>query len=273
MSVEREIRQVLLFAGAVRPTPLLRAASRSVLDLPLLDGQTVGTRWARAHVELCEAIGSGLPLRVLTDQNTPAPVSMSEGGVTIEPDNMAFLGTGGVLRAAAQGGDGLLLVATGGTLLTRPLHELVDLLLSLRADVALLAEHDGTPTGLMLVSAHVMREVPGAGYLDFKEQCLPGIAQQHRVRVAVVPQGAPVCLPVRDRERYLAALGVLSAGRAFRVVEPGADVSPTARLRDAVVLRGARVGDKAVVARSVLGPRASVVAGQVLTDGTLGGNS
>lgn len=265
------INQVLLFAGSVRPTPLLRASGRNVLDLPLLEGETLGTRWAAAHRELAAGLGGPLPLRVLTDGNTPAPASMPAGGVTIEPDTMAFLGTGGVLRAAAQGHDGRMLVATGGTLLSRPLHDLVEQLLGLRADVALLAEPDGAPTGLMLVAAHTMRDMPGAGYLDFKEQCLPGIAQRHRVRVATVAPGPRACAPVRDREQYLSALGSLSGGRPFHVVEPGAEVSPKARLRDAVVLRGARVGDGAVVARSVLGPRSSVPVGQVLTDRTLGG--
>lgn len=273
MTSDGAISQMLLFAGAVRPTRLLKASARNVLDLPLPEGQTIGTRWCDAHRELAEGLGTDMPLRVLTDRNTPAPVSMPADRVSIEPDKVSFLGTGGVLRAVAQNLDGRMLVATGGTLLTRPLHELVEKLLGLQADVALLAENDGTPTGLMLVAARAIRDLPGVGYLDLKEQCLPMIAKRHRVRVAVASDGPRVALPVRDRENYLSALGVLSGGKPFQIVEDGAKVSPSARLRDAVVLRDARVGDRAVVARSVLGPKSVVAAGQVLTDRTLGGGS
>lgn len=270
MSGTSLVRQVLLFAGTVRPTPLLKAAARNVLDLPLLAGESIGQRWIAAHQDLCESIGSSPPLRVLIDRNNPKPASMPEGTATIEADDVSFLGTGGVLRAAAKGQDGMMLVATGGGVLTRALPEVVAQLLALKADVAMLAEHDGTPTGVMLVSAAVMREIPGAGYLDFKEQCLPGIAEKHRVRVAIARQGERACLPVRNREQYLESLGYLAGGNPFQVVEEGAEVAADSRVRDAVLLSGARVRTKAVVARSFLGPGAVVPAGQVLTDRTLG---
>lgn len=270
MSGAGAVRQVLLFAGSVRPTPLLRAAARNVLDLPLLGGKTIGQRWIASHQELCGSIGSAPPLRVLIDRNNPKPTSMSGDKAAIEPDDVAFLGTGGVLRAAAKDQDGMMLVATGGSVLTRPLPSVVEQLLGLDADVALLAEHDGTPTGVMLVSAAIMREIPGAGYLDFKEQCLPGIAERHRVRVAHAPQGERACLPIRNREQYLEALAHQAGGEPFTIVEDGADVASTGRIRDAVVLNGARIGAKAVVARSFLGPGAVVPSDQVLTDRTLG---
>lgn len=270
MSGASPVGQVLLFAGTVRATPLLKAAGRNVLDLPLFDGQTVGTRWAHARDALCEALGLSPALRVLTDHNSPKPASMPQGGASIEPDDVAFLGTGGVLRAAATGVEGMMLVTTGGSVLTTPLPEVVSQLLDLNADVALLAEHDGTPTGVMLVSAAVMRAAPGGGYLDFKEQYLPKIADRYRVRVAFASRGERACLPIRNREQYLEALGHLSGHAPFQIVEAGAEVSPSARLRDAVVLSGARLGANAVVARSVLGPGAAVAAGQVLTDRAVG---
>ncbi|MFI4917194.1 MAG: hypothetical protein ACIAS6_11900 [Phycisphaerales bacterium JB060] len=271
MSGATGVRQMLLFAGAVRPTPLLKAASRNVLDLPLLDGQTVGQRWLAVADQLSAMLGVVPPLRILTDRNSPRPESMRHDRLSIEPDDVAFLGTGGVLRAAAQGHDGMMLVATGGSLLTVELHAAVQRLLDLEADIAMLAEYDGTPTGVMLVSAGVMRMMPGAGYLDFKEQCLPGIARKHRVRVAHAEPGERACLPIRNREQYLQALTHLSGGKPFEVIEPGAEVSPTSRIRDAVVLAGARLSARAVVARSILGPGAVAPSGQVITDATLGG--
>ncbi len=260
------VEELLLFAGAVRHSPLLKATRRNVLDLPLLDGQTIGTQWQDALSEVCASV----PIRVLTDAKSPVPKSMSDERTSIEPDDVAFLGTGGVLRAAARGRKGKLLIATGGSVLGGSLAVIVEQLLSLDADVGLVAEHDGTPTGLMLVSAEVLREMPGAGYMDFKEQCLPGIAQRHRVRVLRASAAERVCFPVRDREQYLGALSHLSDRKSFTVIEPGAEMATTSRARDAVVLAGARVGDKAIVARSILGPGASIAKGQVVTDAILG---
>ena len=269
MSGDRAVRQVLLFAGAVRPTPLLKAAGRNVLDLPLRADLTVGQGWIAAHEALCGALGSQPPMGVLIDRHSPRPASMPTGDAAVFPDDVAFLGTGGVLRAAARTLEGLILVATGGSLLTEPLSEVVQNLLALEADVALYAERDGTPTGIMLVSAEALRAIPGGGYLDFKEQCLPTIASSHRVRVAHAG-GGRACLPIRDREQYLEAVMHAHGGVAFAIVEQGAEVSATARLRDAVVLGGSRVGSNAIVARSVLGPGAVVASGQVLTDQSIG---
>ncbi len=270
MSGANAIRQMLLFAGAVRATPLLKAAGRNVLDLPLTADETVGQRWIAAHERLGEHLGSAPDLGVLIDRHSSKPASMPSDRSSVEPDDVAFLGTGGVLRAAASERQGLMLVATGGCVLRQPLTEVVDLLLGLDADVALLAEHDGTPTGIMLVSAEAMRAIPGSGYLDFKEQCLPKIAQTHRVRVAYASRGQRASLPMRDREQYLEALGVVHGGAPFAIVERGAEVNASARMREAVVLRGARVGAGAVVARCVLGPGSVVTKGQVLTDRSTG---
>lgn len=272
MTGRTSIGQALLFAGAVRPTPLLKAAGRNVLDLPLSNELSVGQAWMESHRQLCQWLGASPPMRVLTDLNSPKPRSISQADATVEPDDVAFLGTGGVLRAAAKGYDGLILVATGGSMLTRPLTEVVERLLDLDADVALMAEQDGTPTGIMLVSAEVIRSLSGAGYMDFKEQCLPKIAERHRVCVAFASAGQRVCLPIRNREQYLAALSARCSGQPFVIVEDGAEVSPSARLRDAVVFRGARVGERAVVARSILGPGATVPAQTVLTDRSVGGS-
>ncbi len=273
MSSAPAIRQMLLFAGAVRATPLLKVAGRNVLDLPLTVDETVGQRWSAAHQQLSDHLGSTPDLGVLIDRHSPKPASMPSDRSSVEADDVAFLGTGGVLRAAASEREGLMLVATGGGVLTQSLPHLVDQLLGLDADVALLAEHDGRPTGIMLVSAEAMRSIPGSGYLDFKEQCLPKIAEHCRVRVAYTDRGSRASLPIRDREQYLEALGFVHEQAPFSIVERGAEVDTSARMREAVVLRGARVGAGAVVGRSVLGPGSVVTAGQVLTDRAVGSST
>jgi len=265
----RDIGGVAMFAGAVRPTPLLRLTARSVLDLPLPAGVSVGGRWLAGHEALCERAARELPLTVLVDRFSPKP-TLEHPAVRVRTDEVAFVGTGGVLRAAAADEAGWLLVLTAGAVALRPLDELASELASLEADVALLAEPDGRPAGIMLARAEVLAALPDRGYQDFKEQCLPEIARFHDVRVLRSPTEAT--LPVRDLESYLAALRRL-AGGVFSVAEPGASVAGDARLHEAVVLSGASVGAGAVVARSVVGGGGRVAPGAVVTDRTLGGEA
>ncbi|MEO1008377.1 MAG: hypothetical protein AAFX79_07405 [Planctomycetota bacterium] len=266
------VRQIVLLAGAVRPTTLMRAIGRSVLDLPLHDGRTVGQRWLDDVAEFAVAAGSAddgggpsgrPPVRILIDRDSPPPRSTAAGGVDVRADDVEFLGTGGVLQRAAQGCTGRMLIATGGSVLLRSLASIAHELDRANAEVALLAERDGGPTGIMLVECRVLAELRLVGYADFKEQCLPMIAERHAVRVVHSRERA--ALNIRDTERYLRCLRHL-AGDGFAVVEEGASMDPTARLHEAVALRGSRVEARAIVARSVLG-RGGVGRG-IMTDQT-----
>jgi len=53
---------------------------------------------------------------------------------------------------------------------------------------------------------------------------------------------------------------------AFRIVEPGALVAPTADVQDSVVLAGGRVDEGAALARSVVCPGAAVRRGQCVVE-------
>ena len=199
----------------------------------------------------------------------------------VETDPFEYRGTGGVLRdlAAAHDDDNLVLAGNASQLLTRPLAELVEALANTRADVAVLSQRDGTPTGLFLVRCGVLRGLPAAGFVDFKEQALPAIAAAHRVAVW---EANRVALPIRNLTDYLTALRWHHRSAAERVseadpfserlasafgfAEAGAEVHPTATLHDSVVLAGGRVEAGAVVVRSVVCPGGIVKRGDRVVD-------
>lgn len=271
------VRGVLLLSGQVGSTPLLEALTRSVVDLPVSADRRVIDIWQQEVTAVAEQHDlAHLPLRVLVNHRAanPAPPVPSQRVLTqVEQDAGEFRGTAGAIRDAAAdyGDDDWLLVASGGQLLVRSLAPIVDALCQQPGDVRLLVHSDGTPTTLMLVRCGVLNEVPRVGFVDFKEQALPRIAESHRVQV--LQQREPVGMPVRMRDDYLQALyryhGPARDGaqfnpfmetwqRTFSVIEPGAVVSDSARIHDAVILDGAHVEAGAVVSRSVVCDRARV---------------
>ena len=283
---ERRFRAVAMLSGLIGPSELMGGVHRSVLDLPL-DGKTyLLDHWQRQIGRVVERFCAGvLPVQIMVNDRTCLPVvRQAHKGVAIhiELDASQYRGTAGILHdlAAEHDDDDLLLVLTAGQLLTRPLEELVQMLVASDSDVALITHADGTPSGTMLVRSGVLRTVQPVGFVDMKEQALPRITQEHIVRaVEVAPSSA---LPIRTQADYVRALRwhhtaperrqVLRDAFAetwresFQVVEDGASVHPTAQLHDAVVLRGGKVESGATVIRSVVSEGGIVSAGTRVTD-------
>ena len=277
------LRSVVLLGGLVRPTRLSSAIGRSLLDLPIGDGRTVVDHW-HDHVQaLAEAWGlDRLTVRIVIDQKSPSPRVVEAGGrvvMCVDQDRVSFRGTGGVLRdlSAEYATDDLLLVGNAAQVLLIPLPDLVSRLTRERADVAIVSHADGSPSGLALVRCGALREISPIGFVDFKEQALPAIAKNGRVRV--VSFGSATGLPVRTPDDYVTALLAASRGRrpgglaeaedwrvSFQITESGADVDPTARVHDSVVLGGALVQRGAVVVRAVVCPGAVVRRGHTVVD-------
>lgn len=291
-----KLRAVVVLAGSVRPTRLRRAVGRFVLELPVDAERTVLDCWREQVTTLTEYYGlERLPVRVMVDHATPpahspaggtrgAPVS-SDGdriALQIERDPLEFRGTGGLLRdvAADYDDDELVLVVGSPQLLLEPLSEIVDTLAAVDGDVRLLAEPDGTPGGLMLMRAGALRGLPSVGFVDLKEQGLPGIAESHQVRVVRRP--GPSGASVRTLATYLDALrqyhrrlrglanerGTLDEAwhPAFGIIESGARVDPSAIVHDSVILAGAVVESSAVLVRSVVAPGGCVPMGESIVD-------
>jgi N-acetylglucosaminyldiphosphoundecaprenol N-acetyl-beta-D-mannosaminyltransferase len=267
-STASRLRGLILLGGAVRPSLLAQSIGRSVLDLPTGNGGTVLTRWLDDTDELSAALGIGqLPVRLLVDANAIEPRSASPSRYSLERDSSEYRGTGGLLASIAQdyADDDLILVGNAAQVLLDPLVALHASLRKTGGAVSVVGHRDGTPSGLMLVTCRTLRILPKTGFLDMKEQALPLIGAHFDVRVLQCRR--PTGWPVRSLTDYIAALHALyqPPGRpvvsdplaedwksTFAIIEPGASVSPTARVHDSVVLAGGAVEAGTVIVRSVV---------------------
>ncbi|MFA9478196.1 hypothetical protein ACERK3_07790 [Phycisphaerales bacterium AB-hyl4] len=285
-AVLSRVRGVVLLAGTMRVSELGEAIQRSMLDLPIRAGQSMLAGWceqvatlgALINVERCE-----LRVRINEGVHRPTvPKKLNRVAVDVEVDTSAYRGSGGVLRDIAQDfdDDQYLLVANAAQVLLEPLADLVKALAEPQAAVSLVSHRDGTPSGVMLIRCDVLKRLPAVGFIDLKEQALPGIAREHDVRV--LHRDRPTGLPVRTLANYITALQTLyrSAKNAdeaaspfvedwqstFALIEPGAEVGDSARIHDSIVLDGGRVGDGAVLVRGVVGPGGVVAANRTMVD-------
>ncbi len=285
--LRHRLRAIVLLAGAVRPTGLSALIGRSVLDLPTDEGQSVLAHWHSLGAELTEHLQlQSLPMRVMINPGSTHPTAVATTGnhvsVSIEHDSTEYRGTAGVLRDVAEDYEDsdVLLVANGAQVVWESLSNLVGVMAGDRADLSLISNEDGTPSGLMLVRCAVLRDVSAIGFVDLKEQALPRIAREHMV--SVVERSEPCGLPIRTLSDYIEALRSLHRRRAgqsnvadafaegwqptFGIVEDGAEVDTGVRTHDSVVLRGARVERGAVLVQSVVCPGGVVKRHQVVTD-------
>lgn len=271
------LRGLVLLGGAVRPTPLGMMLGRSVLDLPVGNGNTVLTRWLEEAAIVAQMLGMDhLPVRLLLDRNALEPVSAARRtaelghGISdryrMERDTSEFRGTGGLLAniSVDYDDDDMILVGNAAQVLLDPLSALLTSLKKTHGMVGLIGHRDGEPSGLMLITCRALRLIPKVGFVDMKEQALPIIASSYDVRV--VQCRRPTGLSIRTLSDYIAALRAIHQPiratatdpwaedwkSTFAIVEPGAMVASTARIHDSVVLAGGTVEAGAVVVRSVV---------------------
>ncbi len=280
------LRGLVLLAGSVRGTDLSRALARSVLDLPVCEGLTIISAWAR-HADMLAAELSlvHLDVRVLIDRSSrpPAvPPGTGRARLSVVEDRNELRGTGGLLRdiSTGFGESDLLLVAHANQIVLGDFSGAVRTLAETNADVALLIGEDGTDHGVMLVRCGALAGIRADGFIDFKEQALPALAKVHAVRA--VAEHDATTLPVRTARKYLDALRRTGAkaidpehvddrvledwSSTFTLIEPGATVHPSALVHDSVVLSGATVGENAVLVRCVVGEGAVVTRSRTICD-------
>jgi hypothetical protein len=180
---------VILLMGSLRRTEMEGAIGRCVLDLPLDNERTLLNLWQDQIAELATAVERpGLALRIIQGKETLRPRSeraMNSVRLSFELDSQELRGTGGVLRDMTEGyhADDRVLVATGAQCPLMCVERVVRTLAAADGDVVVAAHMDGTPSGFMLVRCGVLRKLPAVGFIDMKEQGLPLIAREHKVRV------------------------------------------------------------------------------------------
>lgn len=279
------VRAVILLAGIVRTTNFNDGIKRSVLGLPLDANVTVLRHWYDSVCRLGKGRGNGtLPLRILVDSQSPLPPQLETVLATplvIERDPLEFRGTAGILldATASYEGDDWVLIGNAACLLLNDLESVAGRLSASGADIAILAEPDGTPTGIMLVRCKTLRHLSPIGFVDLNEQALPAIAAKYDVRVLRQPTER---YAIRNLAEYTRALRQYHINRisgrtmddpfsenwisSFNIVEKGADVASSSSLLDSVVLEGGRVERDAVVVRSIVCPGATVRARSTVID-------
>lgn len=284
---------VIALAGGVRQSAMSAALGRPVVDLPLPDGRSILQMWRDEVQDLGRSLGGAMiPLRTLVSKPSALPRIVEPGSlvpVTVEYDKLDFRGTGGLLRDLAEDfrEDDLMLVLHGNQVPLMPLTKMWSLLTSEQAAVTLMAEPDGTAAGVQLIRASALHGVRDKGFIDFKEQALPAIAKEHRVRV--VRSKDPVLQPIRTLDQYISMLRELTLRsknnghavtdavangeewtRTFSLVDSAASVASDAIVHDSVVLPGARILGRGVVVRSIVSEGASVPAGARVFDAVYG---
>ena len=142
----------------------------------------------------------------------------------VERDLSEYRGTGGVLRdlTAEYDDDDLILVANAAQVLLEPLPIIAAELYGKKADVAVVAHEDGTPSGLMLIRCKALRQIAATGFVDMKGQALAA----DRVGEIRCPRDAS---PKADRIARAVAHGL----------HPGAAIPPSRQERSACF--GARI--------------------------------
>jgi hypothetical protein len=288
---DQRLAAVVLLAGGAGTRAFSDQSRRSILQMPLSVSETVLGLWhsrVRALAQLPRF--AGLSMILVGGERPEQVVHWDSPRLKHLHDPQELRGTGGVLRdiTSEYPDEAYVLVASAASLVLEPLEDVADQLFEASADAALCADEFGTPGSLMLIRAGCLRSIAPIGFVDLKEQAMPGIAAAGSV--AVLERRMLATASLRTPSAYIAALRrwyslqkIDSAVAAvvsefteqwkplFSIVEPGSEVSRSARIHDSVVLAGAHVGRDATVVRSVICPGARVPATAMVVDQIVAG--
>ncbi len=198
--------------------------------------------------------------------------------IEVRRDDRPHRGVCGILAdtVEARGLRDWLLVVELNTL---PPKSLVPMLEALAAEPSMVvgASADERPAGAYLLRSESLMDVPRRGYLDLKEQFLPQLVSRgHRISRAMLSETS---VRLDDRRNYLRGVRIWQSENnevtseqnvgGHSIVSHGAEVAEDALILDSVVLPGAVVGPRCVVARSVIGPLLRLPEGSVLVDAVM----
>ena len=277
------IDRVVILAGEVRATRFTDSIGCHRIELPVSRHHTLMAEWAELFLQLAREQGP-VDVAVQLDLESPFPAGVESAGkqICVRRDPSDYRGTAGLLRDLSSGADpeARWLVVTGAQLLAEPLNELLAEMFATGGDVTIYSHRDGTPGGLTLLRPKVLDQISDKGFVDFKEQALGQIARHHEVRV--ISRERATAWPIRTLGEYIHALRERTLQMtnpnlrtnpfaeqlesAFTIIDPSAEVDPSVKCHDSVVLADAKVEAGATLIRSVVGVGAKVAAGQRLVD-------
>jgi len=260
-----DLAAYILLAGGLRPSPLVRATGRSVLDLSLTPERTVLDCWVDRLTETARDI----PIRVVHDAILPAPWpgKHTDGRVLIEKEPKSLRGPAGVIGDLCRGYDArqCVIVAEAARYMGCSLRPLIAEHRRLGADITVAANADGTPAGVYAIRVGSLDLVPAVGFMDLKEQWLRrAVDAGLDVRVHELEQ--PGTLPLRTRRQFLRAVAVANAAMDAPVLCHGSRVAAGATVTGSVIMPGATVESDAVVVRSIVAPNCHIGSGTDIVD-------
>ncbi len=271
----------IVLAGGLRPSRLIEQCGCATLDLDLCGGRRVLDLWTDL---IAEVLGKDAPILVVPSASCPVPdLTHSKARLVVETGD--YRGPAGVVRDAVSQieGDGPVLVVEAARAVTGSLRGLLQTHHARKALATVGRNPDASPAGIYVLQREAIEMVPGRGFMDLKEQLLPKIREVGTVEV--VDLDAPGALPLRTRRQFLDAASWISRGigaesatgiwwtpasGAWSEIAENARVEPDAQIVDSVVMRGARIGAGALVARSIVCPGCVVAPQDRVVDGVVG---
>jgi len=273
------LRAAVVLAGGLKPSPLVEAAGRSVLDLFLTQESTVLDVLVRQLSSLPAWDGAPLSIRVAHNARVPAPWPETQAAnVRFEQDPQPYRGPAGLIADLCVGyaEHEHVLIVEAGRVLTCDIESMWLDHLANGADVTVGCNADQSPAGVYITRCGALRHISPIGFVDLKEQWL-ACAGEQGLRVRVYEFSSPGAILLRTRADFLVAARYLNnqfgsvAGRStvgltghaagtdqLRVIGHGVAVGPNVRIDNAVIMPGAVIGGGAFIEQSVICPGAVI---------------
>lgn len=271
---ERGVCACIMLAGGLRPSPIVQATGRSVLDLWIGRSETVLGRWIRLLDELRTAQGRRFPTRAIHDAVLPPPWPLvpQPADLRFELEPAPLRGPAGILRDVClrYPDDAVILVVEAARAFTGSLAVLAERHVASCADITVAANADGSPAGIYFIRRSTLGVVPAIGFMDLKEQWL-GRAQASGSWVRVERLTESTSHQLRTPRQVLEAARSMwgSSTRGFSLICERAQIMPGAVVRDSVVMPGAVIESDATVNRSLICPKTRVQAGSDIADAVI----
>src|SRR5690606_15958127 len=188
----------ILLAGGLRPSPLVLATGRNILDLYATESRSVLDVW----LARIEPLGH-VPVRVVHGGGMPAPMTPPRAAwpeFSVEREPREFRGPAGVVRDLCEEHPAASTAPVGGAprFVSCDIAELVREHRRRNADATVAMNADGSPSGVFAMRRSSLDLVGRMGFVDLKEQWLSKVIASGGVVLAHELRGNGA-MPLRTR--------------------------------------------------------------------------